>query len=440
MANELELLRKGLSPLYAPSSDRMRIAIPDIAWGDSRERVLEFPDGWSVNVYRMRAYDERPINAEDIIRALRSPVGSRPLRRLAEGREEVVVVFDDHTRPTRVMPIAEAILRELKLAGISPDHIRFIAATGAHGAMSRIDFSKKLGEEILEEYPVYNHNPFHGCDHIGETRHGTPVEVNGEYLSCDLKIAVGCILPHPMFGFGGGPKIILPGMASINAISHNHGSVGGYVAGAKPHPSTGWGSVESNILLEDAWDFAKISGLDFKVDVIINGFNDSTRIFCGDVMAKYRMGVECARTMYSSKVPEKYDVLVLNASSKSNEAVLALSAWGRCIKPGAIVIMIADDPRGQVTHYAYGKFGKRRGGTIFNPPGKLGHVGKLIVYSRYPEADPQLPIAAEKMEWIRDWGEVLEEAMSAAGRRDLRAAIIPNADIQCPEDALLRMR
>ncbi|MEM4939419.1 MAG: hypothetical protein QW516_01080 [Nitrososphaerota archaeon] len=76
MANELELLRKGLSPLYAPSSDRMRIAIPDIAWGDSRERVLEFPDGWSVNVYRMRAYDERPINAEDIIRALRSPVGS----------------------------------------------------------------------------------------------------------------------------------------------------------------------------------------------------------------------------------------------------------------------------------------------------------------------------------------------------------------------------
>ncbi|MEM2613537.1 MAG: lactate racemase domain-containing protein, partial [Nitrososphaerota archaeon] len=82
----------------------MRVAIPDIAWGDSRERVLEFPDGWSVDVYRMRAYDERPINAEDIIRALRSPVGSRPLRRLAEGREEVAVVFDDHTRPTRVMP------------------------------------------------------------------------------------------------------------------------------------------------------------------------------------------------------------------------------------------------------------------------------------------------------------------------------------------------
>jgi hypothetical protein len=63
-----------------------------------------------------------------------------------------------------------------------------------------------------------------------------------------------------------------------------------------------------------------------------------------------------------------------------------------------------------------------------------------MIYSRYPEVDPQLPIAAEKVEWIRDWDEVLEEAISIAGRRDLRAAIIPNADIQCPGDVLLHER
>lgn len=418
----------------------VKISLPNIAWGGSRRRVLEFPRGWSVEVYRMRGYDDEPIGSEDIVRALRNPVGSKPLRRLAEGKEEVAVVFDDHTRPTRIRPIAEAILRELKSAGISSDHIRFIAATGAHGAMSRIDFSRKLGEKILEEYPVYNHNPFHGCDYVGETRHGTPVEVNGEYLSCDLRIAIGSILPHPMFGFGGGSKIILPGIASINAISYNHGSVGGYVGGGDPHPSTGWGRLESNVLVEDAEEFARIAGLDFKVDVTINGFNESTRIFCGDVVAEHRMGIESARIAYSSKIPEEYDVLILNVSSKSNEACLALAAWSRHVKPGAIVILIADDPRGQITHYAYGKFGKRRGGTIFNPPGRLDRVGKLIVYSRYPEADPQLPISAEKMEWIKNWGEVLEEAMSAAGKRGLRAAIIPNADIQCPESVLLAAR
>jgi nickel-dependent lactate racemase len=198
--------------------------------------------------------------------------------------------------------------------------------------------------------------------------------------------------------------------------------------------------VENNILVKDAEDFARIAKLDFKVDVLINGFNDSTYIFCGEVMEEYRLGVENAKIVYSSAVPEDYDVLVLNVSSKSNEACLALAAWGPYIKPGVVVILIADDPRGQVTHYAYGKFGKRRGGTIFNPPRPLVNIGKLIIYSRYPEVDPQLPIAAEKIEWIRNWDEVLEETMSIAGRRDLRAAIIPNADIQYPEDVLLHER
>jgi hypothetical protein len=47
--------------------------------------------------------------------------------------------------------------------------------------------------------------------------------------------------------------------------------------------------------------------------------------------------------------------------------------------------------------------------SIFNPPRPLENIGKLIIYSKYPEVDPQLPIAAEKVEWIRDWDEVLEE-------------------------------
>ena len=65
-------------------------------------------------------------------------------------------------------------------------------------------------------------------------------------------------------------------------------------------------------------------------------------------------------------------------------------------------------------------------------------INKLIIYSEYPEADPQLSIACpERLEWIRDWGEVLEEISSTIGKTEVKAAIIPNADIQCPEEALL---
>ena len=416
----------------------IRVVVPEIAWADRRERILEFPDGWDVRLYPMRGFEAGKLGREELLKALRNPIGSKPLRRLAEGREEVVIVFDDHTRPTRVEPIARAVLEELKVSGVRDDRIRFIAATGAHGAMDRIGFVKKLGEEIVECYPVYNHSPFHGCERIGETRRGTPIEVNGEFLSCDLKIAIGCIVPHPMFGFGGGAKIVLPGVASINAISHNHAVVGGYVKGAKPHESTGWGKARGNILMEDAIEFAEASGLDFKIDALINGFNETTAVFCGKVPEEHRAGLEKAKEAYSSEKPSGYDVIVLNVSSKSNEALLALSAWHPFIEENSIVVLIANDPRGQITHYAYGKFGKKSCGTIFNPPRRLRNIEKLIVYSEYPEVDPQLPITyPEDIEWIKDWGEVLEEIMSIKGRRGVRVAVIPNADIQCAEEILL---
>ena len=93
----------------------------------------------------MHGFEARKIGREELLKALRNPTGSKPLRRLAEGREEVVRVFDDHTTLTRVEPIAHAVPEELKASGIRDDHIRFIAATSAHGAMNRIDFVKKAG-------------------------------------------------------------------------------------------------------------------------------------------------------------------------------------------------------------------------------------------------------------------------------------------------------
>lgn len=166
----------------------------------------------------------------------------------------------------------------------------------------------------------------------------------------------------------------------INAISYNHGPVGGYVGGEDPRSSTGWGRLENNILVEDTEELVRIAGLDLKVEVMINGFNESKRIFCGDMVA---------------------DALILNVFSKSNETCLALAAWSRYVKPEAIVILIADNSRWQITHYAYGKFGKNREGAIFNPPGRLNQIGRLVVYSRYPEVDPQLPIALEKVDVSR---------------------------------------
>jgi hypothetical protein len=51
-------------------------------------------------------------------------------------------------------------------------------------------------------------------------------------FEADLKIGVGFITPHPIAGFGGGGKIVIPGLGSMETIQSNHtpahrGMIGG---------------------------------------------------------------------------------------------------------------------------------------------------------------------------------------------------------------------
>ena len=190
-------------------------------WYGDEPTTISLPDDWDVQFLSSRGDERSALSAEQIRERFRHPVGSRTIRELAENAEQVVIVFDDLTRGTPVQPIAEAVLEELHAAGIPKNHIRFICGTGLHGAHSRNDFARKLGERIIREYAVFNHNPYDNCAEVGFTPNGIRVSLNREFLSCDLKIAIGGVVPHPLNGFGGGGKIIMPGIASAEIDQRN---------------------------------------------------------------------------------------------------------------------------------------------------------------------------------------------------------------------------
>lgn len=108
----------------------------------------------------MREYSKEAASDDEVRRALREPIGTAPLRRIARARKEAVMVVDDLTRVTRAAQIIPSVLEELKVAGLNEDHIRFVMGSGSHAPWYRHDFAKKIGEENVERYPVYNHNPF----------------------------------------------------------------------------------------------------------------------------------------------------------------------------------------------------------------------------------------------------------------------------------------
>ena len=60
---------------------------------------------------------------------------------------------------------------------------------------------------------------------VGELRPGLPLRLNRAAVETDLLITVGSVRHHYFAGFGGGPKMVFPGIAGYEEIQANHSLV-----------------------------------------------------------------------------------------------------------------------------------------------------------------------------------------------------------------------
>jgi hypothetical protein len=404
-----------------------KAAVPILAWYGDEELELEFPSSWQVTVCRMKGHDAPPLDGAGISKAFASPIGTRTIKELARGKKEVAILFDDLSRATPTAVLIPHVLEELAEAGIPDDNIRFISAIGAHGTMNGIDFRKKLGEEVMERFLVYNHNPYENCTPLGVSRHGTPISINSEFMSCDLKIGIGSIVPHP-YGFGGGSKIILPGVASMETIASNHNRL--------VHSSTvGIGKLEDNIILEDIADAARMAGLDVKVDAIFNLKREVTALFVGDPVKEHEAGVALAREHYATDMAHDVNIVVANCFAKANEMLLAPPVVSPLLSSaGGDMVLLAVTPEGQIHHYFDRSFGKNYGGRGWGPLCRKNslpeNTGKLIIMAPYPDkvgADWVAPY--HLVTWAKSWPAVLADLKSRYGDK-ASVAVVPDATVQ----------
>jgi len=406
--------------------------LPQLAWYGDTELELRFPSSWEIEVCHMRGHDWPVLSEQELRNAFEHPVGSKRIRELARGVKDVAIIFDDMTRPTPVAQIVPYVLAELREAGVTDENIRFIVALGAHGAHNHIDFRKKLGESVAEKYPVYNHNPYENCKFVGTTSWGTPVSVNAEVMSCDLKIGIGCIVPHPFTGFGGGGKIILPGVASIDTIEANHGPLMQRAIESGQRDSIGLGHFDNNIIHLDVNEAARLAGLDIKMDAIVNLRREIAALFVGEVAAVHTEGVRVAREFYATEPVDGADIVIANAYSKANEAGLAIPVGARLIREnGGDLVILANTPEGQVTHYVMRSFGKSIGGRLWQPRSRLpSRVNRLMVFTPHIDragADWLAP--PEAIIWLKTWDDVLKK-LKMAYPGAARVVVIPDATVQ----------
>ena len=391
------------------------------AWFDDRELELDFPTGWEIDV--CRPADGPDIGDEGIAAAFANPIGTRRLSDLARGYQRPCIVIDDLSRPTPGQRLIPPILDELEAAGIPAGEVLILAGVANHRPMVREDFEKKVGAGVLARCRVSNHFSWDNCVLIGETSFGTPVEVNAEFLACDLRILVGSIIPHAGAGFAGGAKLLMPGITSNRtALAYHQGSS---LRGA-------YGLTVTDARLESE-EAARLAEVTFIVNAIPNSALGLAGVVTGDVVAAHRVGVEIARRVYSTPTPPGRDICILSLYPKDSEFLQHVTAFAPyktapepIVREGGTVVVVVSGAEGLGSHSLFGPGMKL---AVKRPTRVKGR--DLIFYA--PNTDPgTLPLTMEGMVLLPTWADTIAwlEGKHGAGAS---VSVFPCATLQLSE-------
>ena len=283
-----------------------------------------------------------PDPTAELKRALDRPIGSPPLEELASRANNAVVIFDDLTRPTPTHLAFPEVLNRLNRGGILDARITAICATGTHQPPDELGLKQKLGMEAYQRlYPRILCHDATSRENVlvGRTSRGTPIEINPFVANADLIVGIGACFPHGWAGFGGGSKIIMPGVCGVQSIAAHH-----FTWFRNIHTHTG--RVKGNLFYEECNEIARLIGFKFKIDFLLNFRGEVIQIFCGDVIEEHGKAIEECVRITTVEVPKKTDVTISAAYplERGNQSIKSLGTAAAVTKSGGQIIWVAPQP------------------------------------------------------------------------------------------------
>jgi nickel-dependent lactate racemase len=300
------------------------------------------PDRRVAGVIQGHLDDYRPEASEWelVADSLRHPIGSKPLRELAQGKKTVVLIASDHTRPVPSKIIVPQMLDEIR-AGNPQAEVTILIATGCHRGTTKQELEEKFGAELVQREHIVIHDCWKAEElvELGTLPGGGALVINRLAAQADLLVSEGFIEPHFFAGFSGGRKSVLPGIASQKTVYANH------CARFIDSPKARSGILEGNPIHRDMIFAARRAGLAFIVNVVINSRHEVIASFAGDCEqahlagAKFLSGLCCAPAIPA-------DIVVTTNNGYPLDQNIYQAVKGMCtaeatVRPGGVIIMAA---------------------------------------------------------------------------------------------------
>jgi len=312
--------------------------------------IVDLPTGFRYQILEARSARPLADAVSAVEAALDSPIGSRPLEELARGRESAAISVCDITRPAPNPIVLPPTLHRLERAGIPPERITILIATGLHRPATEAEIREICGDSVAGRYRVVNHNARALAEHrhLGTTASGTPVYIDERFVSADVHITLGFIEPHLMLGYSGARKLIAPGLAAQETIKVLHSPK--FMRDARAVE----GSIEDNPLHRELLEIARMARHDFVVDVALGrggpGSPGNARpicaVFAGDPVAAHRRGVEFVSEVMLETLDEPVDAVITTSAGYPldltfYQAIKGVTAASHIVKSGGKILLLA---------------------------------------------------------------------------------------------------
>jgi nickel-dependent lactate racemase len=300
---------------------------------------FELPALWSLATFAVMPGASPPTDIEArVARALDTPIGCAPLADRIRPTDRVAIIIEDQTRASPKQIVLKALLDQLEQIGFLPSQIVIVIGLGTHRPLSPEEIAAVYGAETAERFTIVNHDGYaRDLVPISRLQSGTPVKINRSVHAADFRIGIGSIFAHPLNGFGGGAKILFPGVADADSILEHHLQF-------SFRRGSALGLLEENPFYEDLCRHAMAGKLDFIVNSVLDHQDRFYDVVCGDPIDAHQAGAQICRRIISQEFKALADITLISAFpySEGPQIMKPLAPAARITQPGGCIILMAD--------------------------------------------------------------------------------------------------
>ena len=300
------------------------------------EQTVNVPDKNLLGVLTANEMEHKRLGVEAVEYALQNPIGAKALRSLVKAGQKIAIIASDISRPVPSYEILPSILEELFFAGCKAEDITVVFALGSHRNHTEEEMRRLAGDKVFDTVRCVDSDP-NDCINMGTSDAGTPVDITRVVAEADFKICTGNIEFHYFAGYSGGAKAIMPGVSTPSAIQANHRMM--------VEESACAGKLEGNPIRQDIEQAGDICGIDYIVNVVLDEHKHIVYAVAGDVTKAHRDGCAYLDKMYSKKIPERADIVLVSQGGAPKDANLyqvqkALDNAKHAVKKGGTIILM----------------------------------------------------------------------------------------------------